>query len=90
MNRLAIALIRLYQASLGKLIGGQCRFYPTCSAYAIECFEHFGFFQAAGRSLWRILRCNPFSQGYFDPVLPEAEASGCNHSGRGGPMSHGK
>ena len=74
MNRLAIAFIRLYQQSLGKLIGGQCRFHPTCSAYAVECFERFGFFHALGKSIWRIARCNPMSKGYFDPVVPEKPA----------------
>ncbi|MCB1319294.1 MAG: membrane protein insertion efficiency factor YidD [Leptospiraceae bacterium] len=71
MNRLAILLIRGYQLSLGRFMVGRCRFHPTCSEYARECFERFSFFRACLKSVWRILRCQPFSKGYFDPVVPE-------------------
>lgn len=72
-NRGAIGLIRVYQATLSRLWPGRCRFYPSCSQYAVECFEIFPFWKAGLKSGWRILRCNPLSQGYFDPVLPAAE-----------------
>ncbi|MCR9143547.1 MAG: membrane protein insertion efficiency factor YidD [bacterium] len=81
MNRIAIALIRLYQLSLGRVMPGRCRFYPTCSAYALECFERFPFFQAFAKTAYRIGRCTPFSTGYFDPVVPEGE-SAISGSGR--------
>lgn len=71
MNRLTILLIRGYQLTLGRFMVGRCRFHPTCSEYARECFERFSFFKACGKSAWRILRCQPFSKGYFDPVVPE-------------------
>ena len=82
-NRLALGAIRLYQLTLSKLLPGVCRFYPSCSHYATECFEIFPFWKAALKSAWRILRCNPFSEGYFDPVLTDTEAGegrpGCAH-----------
>ena len=45
-----------------------CRFYPTCSAYALEAFQDRGFFVGMGLSVWRVLRCNPFCRGGYDPV----------------------
>ncbi len=78
-NRVAVAFIHMYQHSLGRLIGGQCRFYPTCSAYGIEAFERLPFFTALGKTVWRILRCNPLSRGYHDPVSPDASKP-CHHS----------
>ena len=83
MNRLAIWMIRGYQLSLGRLMPGRCRFYPTCSNYALECFERFSFFPALGKTLYRLARCTPFSTGYFDPVVPETEQqkhAECNHA----------
>lgn len=77
MNRIAILLIRFYQIGPGRLIPGRCRYYPSCSYYARECFEEFGFFKALGKSVWRILRCNPMATGYFDPVHPDHQ--NCNH-----------
>ena len=76
LNRLAIGLVHGYQVALSPILGGQCRFYPSCSQYAIECFEIFPFWKAAPKAAWRILRCNPLSRGYFDPVVPGTEESG--------------
>lgn len=70
-NTLAIAGIRVYQNTISKLIPGRCRFYPSCSSYAVECFERFSFGHAFIKSGYRILRCNPFNEGYFDPVVPD-------------------
>ncbi|MDH5656307.1 MAG: membrane protein insertion efficiency factor YidD [Spirochaetia bacterium] len=71
MNTLAIFLIKIYQNTLSKILPGRCRFYPSCSQYAIECFQTFSFFKAFYKSSFRIIRCNPFSEGYFDPVIPD-------------------
>ncbi len=70
-NRAAIAAIHFYQGTLSHLWPGSCRFYPSCSHYAEECFERFSFGKAFIKSAYRILRCNPLNQGYFDPVVPE-------------------
>ena len=64
----AIFLIRVYQHSLGYLIGGHCRFYPSCSEYAMGAIEKHGTVLGGLKGLWRILRCNPFSHGGYDPV----------------------
>ncbi|MBE6549103.1 MAG: membrane protein insertion efficiency factor YidD [Ruminococcaceae bacterium] len=65
-------LIRLYQKFLSPLKRNPCcRFTPTCSAYALEAFMKRGFFVGFGLTVWRILRCNPFCAGGYDPVPPK-------------------
>jgi len=68
MKELALALIKLYQATLSPFIGRSCRFTPTCSQYAYEAIERFG----VGRGTWlgirRLARCNPLHSGGYDPV----------------------
>ena len=69
MKYLCIWLIRFYQKVLSPLKRNPtCRFTPTCSAYAIEAFQKRGFFVGFGLTVWRILRCNPFCVGGYDPV----------------------
>jgi putative membrane protein insertion efficiency factor len=62
-----IALVRIYQFTLSPLIGQQCRFRPTCSHYMIEAVEKYGAFRGTLKGVWRILRCNPFTRGGYDP-----------------------
>jgi len=68
MKRLLIGLVRLYRLLLSPWVGGQCRFYPSCSVYTIEALERHG--AAAGTYLGaaRILRCHPWCEGGHDPV----------------------
>ena len=68
MKHIAILIIRLYQKLISPLKPPCCRFTPTCSAYAIEAFQKRGFFIGLILTLWRILRCNPFCKGGYDPV----------------------
>jgi putative membrane protein insertion efficiency factor len=69
MKKLCIWLIRFYQKYLSSLKRNPtCRFVPTCSAYAIEAFQKRGFFVGLILTVWRILRCNPFCRGGYDPV----------------------
>ena len=68
LNKFFILLIISYKKFLSPLLPQSCRFYPTCSEYAVECFESFGFFKALSMSVYRIIRCNPLSKGGFDPV----------------------
>ena len=63
-----LALIRLYQLTLSGWLGGQCRFYPSCSQYAREAIKAHGAWRGSALALWRILRCGPFTGGGFDPV----------------------
>lgn len=68
-----IFLIKIYQKAISPLFPPSCRFYPTCSNYAIESFQKFGVFKGGAKAVWRILRCNPFSKGGFDPVEKKLE-----------------
>ena len=63
-----IFLIRCYQASLRPLLFGSCKFYPTCSEYAIEAFQTHGFWRGLVLAVRRVARCHPFSPGGIDPV----------------------
>jgi len=67
---LEIGLIRTYRATLSGWLGGQCRFYPTCSRYAEEAIRTRGALKGTALTAWRVLRCNPFGSGGVDPVLP--------------------
>ena len=68
MKHIMIWLISLYRKFISPLKPPCCRFTPTCSAYAIEAFQKRGFFAGLILTVWRILRCNPFGRGGYDPV----------------------
>ena len=65
-----IFLIKIYQKALSPLFPGCCRFYPTCSHYAIEALRTHGVFRGTVLTVWRILRCAPWCPGGYDPVPP--------------------
>jgi putative membrane protein insertion efficiency factor len=65
---LAIKTLRVYQIAISPLLGPRCRFYPSCSNYAIESIAKYGVFVGAYLSLRRLLRCHPFNPGGYDPV----------------------
>jgi len=68
MTRLAMGLIKLYQNTLSKVLPSVCRFQPTCSHYALEAIKKYGFTRGSWLAAKRIVRCNPFSEGGYDPV----------------------
>lgn len=68
MRRLMIALVRGYQKLVPPHYRGNCRFIPTCSQYAVTAFTRFGVIGGGLLTVWRILRCNPFSKGGPDEV----------------------
>ena len=69
MKRMLIGLLRFYQRYLSMLKGHPtCKYFPTCSQYAIEALEKYGVIKGGLLAVWRILRCNPFSKGGYDPV----------------------
>ena len=68
MKRALIGCIGFYQRHISPALPRCCKYYPTCSCYAIEAIRRHGAFKGLALSLWRILRCNPFSQGGYDPV----------------------
>jgi putative membrane protein insertion efficiency factor len=63
-----IALIRVYRATLSGWLGGQCRFYPSCSHYAEDAIRVHGAMRGSAMTTWRVLRCNPFGRGGVDHV----------------------
>jgi putative membrane protein insertion efficiency factor len=67
-RRVAVAPIRLYQLFLSPLIGRRCRYYPSCSEYATQAIDRFGILRGLVLAAWRLLRCNPWSRGGYDPV----------------------
>lgn len=72
IKRLFIFLIETYQLTLSpRFSHGSCRYTPTCSQYAIEAIEIHGVLKGSALAVWRIMRCNPFSKGGYDPVPPK-------------------
>jgi hypothetical protein len=81
MNPLARGLalmVRGYQLVIRPLLPPSCRFHPSCSAYAIEALQTHGLIRGVWLASWRILRCNPFMPGGYDPV-PPAHPHTCSH-----------
>ena len=68
MKYLMIGLAKLYQKFISPMKPPCCRFTPSCSQYMIEAFTKRGFFAGLILTVWRVLRCNPFSKGGYDPV----------------------
>lgn len=68
MKTLFVKLIRFYQKHISPLFPACCKYYPTCSQYAVEAITKYGAFKGLFMAIWRILRCNPFSKGGYDPV----------------------
>jgi uncharacterized protein len=68
VKRPLLALLAAYQRWISPLRPRRCRYEPTCSAYAVEAIEKFGALRGTLLAGWRLLRCNPFSHGGFDPV----------------------
>lgn len=68
MTRLLLSLIAIYQRLLSPLLGSRCRFHPSCSDYARTAIARFGPSRGGVLALWRILRCQPFSEGGIDEV----------------------
>jgi len=67
-QRVARGVIRAYQLTLSPLLGARCRYHPSCSAYAMEAIASYGVVRGSLLAAWRLLRCNPFSHGGYDPV----------------------
>jgi putative membrane protein insertion efficiency factor len=65
---LAVAPIRLYQRVFSPALGQRCKYYPSCSEYSAQAIRRFGILRGLVLAAWRLLRCNPWSRGGFDPV----------------------
>ncbi len=68
MKKLLIGLILIYQKYLSPLKSTKCPYFPSCSQYGLEAVRQYGALKGGMLSIWRILRCNPFSKGGYDPV----------------------
>ncbi|QGZ40136.1 hypothetical protein IP92_05616 [Pseudoduganella flava] len=76
-------LVRAYQVALSPLMPPSCRFYPSCSNYALEALRVHGAAKGSWLAARRVCRCHPWNAGGFDPVPPKhspTTACGCNHS----------
>ena len=65
--------IEFYKRKISPGMSKKCKFYPTCSSYALECYKRFNFFKASLLTFWRLIRCNPWNKGGYDPV-PEKKS----------------
>lgn len=82
MSTLLIWVMRMYQLILSPMLGQNCRFYPSCSSYAIEALRVHGAARGALLSLRRVCKCHPWHEGGVDPVPPAHDsttACGCHH-----------
>jgi putative membrane protein insertion efficiency factor len=68
VSRVALGLIRGYQRSISPGLGNLCRYQPTCSVYAYQAIERYGFLKGVWLGLRRIVRCTPLGRGGYDPV----------------------
>jgi putative membrane protein insertion efficiency factor len=69
MARLLLVLIDIYRLTLAPLVGGHCRFVPSCSLYAGEAIRRYGAMRGAVMTVKRLSRCHPFHRGGYDPVV---------------------
>jgi putative membrane protein insertion efficiency factor len=83
-SRIGVAAVRLYQMTLGYWLGGRCRFYPSCSTYAIEAITAHGLFRGSWLALKRIGRCHPFHPGGVD-LVPSTRSACCPTHARSTP-----
>lgn len=81
-NKVFLILIWVYQKTISPLLGPRCRYWPSCSTYAQTAFRTHNVLKALLLSVWRIVRCNPLSEGGLDPVptkgkwIPEIHTDG--------------
>lgn len=68
LRKIGISLIKFYQKMISPLFGHRCKYYPSCSEYTKQAIEKYGFFVGIFKGILRIIRCNPFSKGGYDPL----------------------
>jgi len=69
LKSIALAILRGYKWAISPLFGPACRYVPTCSEYAMEAVERYGAIRGGAMAAWRVLRCHPFVNGGYDPVV---------------------
>jgi putative membrane protein insertion efficiency factor len=68
LERVVLAPLRVYQRFISPALPRRCKYHPTCSAYAVQAIQAYGILRGSVLAAWRILRCNPWSHGGYDPV----------------------
>ncbi len=68
MKNILIKGIKFYQKNISPMKTTKCPYYPSCSCYGLEAVQKYGALKGSALAIWRILRCNPFSRGGYDPV----------------------
>ena len=68
LRRVLVVPIRVYQRLISPVVGQRCKYYPSCSEYAAQAVQRYGILRGLVLAGWRLLRCNPWSRGGFDPV----------------------
>jgi putative membrane protein insertion efficiency factor len=71
VRALVLAPLRLYRRFISPALPPRCKYHPSCSAYAVQSIESYGILRGLVLAVWRVLRCNPWSHGGYDP--PEAQ-----------------
>ena len=71
MKVVVLAPLRFYRRFISPALAPRCKYHPSCSAYAVQAIERYGILRGLVLATWRVLRCNPFSHGGYDP--PEAQ-----------------
>ncbi|MCR4705313.1 MAG: membrane protein insertion efficiency factor YidD [Lachnospiraceae bacterium] len=68
MKKILIFIIQIYRKYISPMKSTKCPYFPSCSEYGLEAIQKYGAFKGGLMAAWRILRCNPFSKGGYDPV----------------------
>ena len=80
MKRVPLAMISFYQRAISPGLPRSCRFEPTCSHYAYDAIDQYGTLRGTAMAIWRLLRCNPFNDGGYDPVIDTPPAQEHTHA----------
>ena len=68
LKKISLKLILFYKSSLSPYLGGNCKYEPSCSSYGFEAINKYGFSKGFYMTLLRLIKCNPFSRGGYDPI----------------------
>ena len=71
VRTVVLAPLVVYQRAISPALPRRCKYEPTCSAYAVQAIERYGVLRGIALAAWRVLRCNPFSRGGYDPVTAQ-------------------
>ena len=75
MKKILIAPLRFYQKFISPMFAPRCKYYPSCSQYAIDAISAFGFVQGITKTAWRVMRCNPWSHGGVDYAVKKESST---------------